>query len=118
MGMCLATEEWVDLIRYGLGWDDFSVTDFRTVGERVYNLARAFSIREGLTAADDTLPKRLLEEPLPEGPAKGHVNNLAPLLDAYYKLRGWDKTTGKPSRGEAQRIRTGRGHPGYMGLVI
>lgn len=97
MGMCLATEEWIDLIRYGLGWDDFSVVDFRTIGERVYNLARAFSIREGLTAADDTLPKRLLEEPLPEGPAKGHVNDLAPLLDAYYELRGWDKATGKPT---------------------
>jgi aldehyde:ferredoxin oxidoreductase len=104
MGMCLATEEWIDLIRYGLGWDDFSVTDFRTVGERVYNLARAFSIREGLTSADDTLPKRLLEEPLPEGPAKGHVNNLAPLLDAYYRLRGWDEATGKPTREKLREL--------------
>lgn len=97
MGMCLATKEWVDLIRYGLGWDDFDVADFRTIGERVYNLARAFSVREGLTRANDTLPKRLLEEPLPEGPAKGHVNNLPLLLDAYYELRGWDKATGKPT---------------------
>lgn len=97
MGMCLVAEEWIDLIRYGLGWDDFSVVDFRTLGERVYNLARAFSVREGLTAADDTLPKRLLEEPLPEGPAKGHVNELAALLDPYYELRGWNKATGKPT---------------------
>lgn len=97
MGMSLAAPEWVDLIRYGLGWTNFGVEDFRISGERVYNLARAFSIREGLTAADDTLPRRLLEEPLPEGPAKGHVNELAPLLDAYYELRGWDKATGKPT---------------------
>ncbi|MBI4763867.1 MAG: aldehyde ferredoxin oxidoreductase family protein [Deltaproteobacteria bacterium] len=104
MGMCLATEEWIDLIKFGLGWDDFSVTDFRTIGERVINLARVFSVREGLTGADDTLPKRLLEEPLPEGPAKGHVNNLAPLLDAYYLLRGWDKKTGKPTRGKLREL--------------
>ncbi|MBC8274668.1 MAG: aldehyde ferredoxin oxidoreductase family protein [Chloroflexi bacterium] len=104
MAMCLSTEEWINLIRYGLGWDDFTVTDFRTIGERVYNLARAFSVREGLTAADDMLPKRLLEEPLPEGPAEGHVNNPAALLDAYYQLRGWDKVTGKPTREKLREL--------------
>jgi aldehyde:ferredoxin oxidoreductase len=96
MGMGLAMREWVDLIASGLGWN-FTASEFKMTGERVYNLARAFSVREGLTAADDTLPKRLLEEPLPEGPAKGRVNELAPILDAYYELRGWDKATGKPT---------------------
>jgi len=38
-----------------------------------------------------------LEEPLPEGPAKGHVNNLEIYLDPYYEFRGWDKSTGKPT---------------------
>ncbi|MFX0173586.1 MAG: AMP-binding protein, partial [Candidatus Hodarchaeota archaeon] len=50
-----------------------------------------YNIREGLTRADDTLPKRLLEEPMPDGPAKGHVVNLEPLLKAYYEYRGWDE---------------------------
>lgn len=97
MGMGLAAPEWIDLIRYGLGWMDLTVDEFRTLGERVYNLARAYSVREGLSAADDTLPKRLLEEPMPEGPAQGKVNELPVLLDAYYELRKWDKATGKPS---------------------
>jgi len=96
LGFDIPAPELVDLITSGLGWD-FSVSELRTAGERVYNLARAFSVREGLTAADDTLPKRLLEEPLPEGPAKGHVTELAPLLDAYYEFRGWDRATGKPT---------------------
>ncbi|MBW2669812.1 MAG: aldehyde:ferredoxin oxidoreductase, partial [Deltaproteobacteria bacterium] len=78
------------------GWD-FGVDEFRKIGERIYNLERAFNIREGLTRADDTLPKRLLEDPLPEGPAEGHVNNLDILLDPYYEFRGWDKATGKPT---------------------
>ncbi|MEM2547228.1 MAG: aldehyde ferredoxin oxidoreductase C-terminal domain-containing protein, partial [Candidatus Bathyarchaeia archaeon] len=75
---------------------EFTAADFRKTGERIYNLERAFNVREGLTRADDTLPKRLLEEPLPEGPAKGHVVNLNPLLDAYYKYRGWDEN-GRPT---------------------
>jgi aldehyde:ferredoxin oxidoreductase len=97
MGMALATEDWVDMIANCVGWK-FDVGDFRKLGERIYNLARAFSVREGLTRADDTLPKRLLEEPLPEGAAKGHlIEKLDQMLDAYYGFRGWDKETGKPT---------------------
>ena len=97
MGMALAAEDWVDMIANCVGWD-FGVSDFRKAGERFYNLARAFNIREGLTRADDTLPKRLLEEPLPEGAAEGHkVEKLDQMLDAYYEFRGWDKKTGKPT---------------------
>ena len=84
------------LVNLVTGWD-LSTAEYKQAGERVYNLARAFSNREGLTAEDDTLPKRLLEEPLPEGPAEGHVNELPLLLDKYYHLRSWDKDTGKPT---------------------
>lgn len=97
MGMALATEDWVDMIANCVGWK-FDVSDFRKLGERIYNLARAFSVREGLTRADDSLPRRLLEDPLPEGAAQGHVvEKLEQMLDAYYEFRGWDKKAGKPT---------------------
>ena len=95
MGMVLTAEDWATLISSLTGWE-FTAADFRKTGERIYNLERAFNVREGLTRTGDTLPKRLLEEPLPEGPAKGHVVNLKPLLDAYYKFRGWDEN-GRPT---------------------
>jgi aldehyde:ferredoxin oxidoreductase len=50
-----------------------------------------FINREGFNEKDDTLPKRLLEEPMPEGPAKGYVVPLKEMLRDYYKLRGWEK---------------------------
>ncbi|MBT9166243.1 MAG: hypothetical protein DDT25_00926 [Chloroflexi bacterium] len=97
MGMALTAEDWADMIANCVGWE-FDVGDFRRLGERIYNLARAFNVREGLTRADDTLPKRLLEDPMPEGVAKGHtVEKLDEMLDAYYEFRGWDKETGKPT---------------------
>jgi len=95
MGLCLSAEDWVKLVNLVTGWD-ISAEDYKKAGERVYNLARAFSNREGLTADGDTLPGRLLNEPLPEGPAAGHVNELSILLEAYYRLRGWDPESGKP----------------------
>ena len=65
--------------------------DVMEVGERIFNLERMFNIREGFGRKDDTLPKRLLEEPAPLGPAKGHVVKLDQMLDEYYAFRGWDK---------------------------
>ncbi|MBM3166698.1 MAG: aldehyde ferredoxin oxidoreductase family protein [Chloroflexi bacterium] len=97
MGMALAAQDWADMIGNCVGWD-YTVNDFRKTGERIYNLARAFSVREGCTRADDSLPKRLYEDPLPEGAAEGHkVEKMDEMLDAYYEFRGWDKKTAKPT---------------------
>jgi aldehyde:ferredoxin oxidoreductase len=97
MGLMLNAHEWVDLISSVTGWE-FSIEDFKKTGERIVNLSRAFNMRDGFTRADDNLPKRLTEEPMPEGPAKGHVvEQLDTLLDSYYEARGWDTKTGKPT---------------------
>ena len=58
-------------------------------GERIFNLERLFNLRAGLSFKDDTLPKRMLEEPMPEGPAKGMIVHLKEMLPEYYRLRGW-----------------------------
>ena len=60
-------------------------------GERVFNLERLFLLKAGFTKDDDTLPQRMLEEPMPEGPAKGHVVELDQMLPEFYRLRGWDE---------------------------
>jgi aldehyde:ferredoxin oxidoreductase len=50
-----------------------------------------FLVEAGFSRRDDTLPKRMLEEPMPDGPAKGHVVELEEMLDEFYVLRGWDE---------------------------
>ncbi len=72
----------------------YTERDLRTIGERIFTLERAFDIREGITAKDDRLPERLIKEPAPEGPPKGHVVELDYMLRQYYKLRGWNQKTG------------------------
>jgi aldehyde:ferredoxin oxidoreductase len=71
--------------------EHFTVDDLMTVGERVWTLERLYNLREGFTQKDDTLPDRLLNEPVPEGPSEGYVVNLAPMLAEYYAFRGWDQ---------------------------
>ncbi|KUG20476.1 MAG: aldehyde ferredoxin oxidoreductase family protein [Methanomicrobiaceae archaeon] len=66
------------------------------IGERVWNMQKLFNLAAGVTKEDDTLPRRLLEEPLGEGAPKGRVWRRQPLLDEYYRVRGWD-ATGRPT---------------------
>jgi len=98
MGMLLPASDYTELINYALGWE-MDVDDFRRCGERIYNLARLYNAQTGMTRAHDTLPERLMKDPLPGGPAKGMVieeETLEKMKDAYYEFRGWDKTTGNP----------------------
>ncbi len=69
---------------------NFSLEETLTIGERIWNLERHWNERAGVGSSADTLPKRILEEPLPSGPAKGKVNRLGEMLPEYYQLRGWD----------------------------
>jgi aldehyde:ferredoxin oxidoreductase len=69
----------------------YTVEEFLKIGERIWNNERMWNLDNGYTADDDTLPSRLLEEPIKTGPAKGEVNRLGEMLPEYYSLRGWDE---------------------------
>ncbi len=64
----------------------------QAAGERIVNMERAFNVRNGFRRADDTLPRRILEEPLHTKGAPGEgqmIRHLNQFLDRYYALRGW-----------------------------
>lgn len=73
------------------------------LGERIWNMERAFNQAAGLSAKDDTLPDRLLKEPANVGPAKGMVNRLDEMLPEYYRIRGWDEN-GSPTEATRKRL--------------
>jgi aldehyde:ferredoxin oxidoreductase len=94
---------------------------FLILGERSYNLERLFNLREGLSAADDSLPGRLTNTPQPaaESPEgnssakeksghSGPVVPLAKMLKKYYKVRGWD-AAGIPTRRTLKRLKIEEG---------
>ncbi len=72
-------------------------------GERIWNLERQFNLAAGFTAADDTLPKRSLEEPANTGAAAGKVNMLGEMLPEYYEVRGWT-ADGVPTKDTLKRL--------------
>ena len=98
-------EDYVPLLQAAMGWDDLTVEELLKIGERIYNAERLFAVREGIYK--DTLPKRLLESPIPDGPAKGKTAKeaLEKYLPEYYKIRGW--IDGKPTPETLQKLDLG-----------
>lgn len=82
---------------------DYTVDEIMKIGERIWNMERLFLLANGFTKADDTLPPRILKEPVKVGPCKGAVNKLDAMLPEYYKLRGWD-AEGRPTREKLREL--------------
>ncbi len=108
-GMCLFTSFALDAADYaaflkaGTGFD-YTADEIMTCGERIWNLERLFNLREGLNPSkEDTLPPRLLKEPIPEGPGKGKLSRVPEMLPEYYRLRGWDEK-GIPTEETRRRL--------------
>jgi aldehyde:ferredoxin oxidoreductase len=107
-GMCLFST-------FGLGGDDiaellsaatgvaYTPEELLKTGERIWNLERLYNLKAGFSAKDDTLPPRMLKDPIASGPAKGHVNRLDVMLPEYYALRGWD-AAGVPTQAKLDAL--------------
>lgn len=95
MGLCLFTSfaigapEYAKLLNAATG-TKYSDAEILEVGERIYNIERLFNKEAGMAPEDDRLPKRLLEEPISNGPSQGMVNKLSVTLPDYYQVRGWE----------------------------
>jgi aldehyde:ferredoxin oxidoreductase len=68
--------------------------DLQRIASRITDMTRAFNLREGLTHLDDTLPEKILTQPLPTGESLTR-EELETMLQDYYRLRGWD-SEGRP----------------------
>ncbi|HAS74062.1 MAG TPA: aldehyde ferredoxin oxidoreductase [Clostridiales bacterium UBA8960] len=93
-GLCLFTSfamgatEYADMVNAVTG-TTLDANGVLEAGERIWNLERIFNLNAGIDPSQDTLPKRLLNEPIKEGPSKGYVTRLDELLPEYYSIRGW-----------------------------
>ena len=84
--------DWEDLgllVRSITGMD-VDKRGLQQIAANVSNAARWFNIREGITRADDKLPKRFFQETLGKDRKIIREEDLNRMLDEYYESRGWD----------------------------
>lgn len=96
-------EEYFARLLTAVSGTHFTADDMMRVGERVWNLERLYNLREGFSSSDDTLPERLLNEPVQAGPSAGFTVQLGPMLREYYAFRGWS-AQGVPSPAKLQEL--------------
>lgn len=97
----VGAEEFASTLTAITGWS-YSANDIMEAGERIYNLERAFNVREGKGLEIDTLPRRFLEEPLSDGAKKGQTFRLEEMLEEYYDIRGWKD--GRPTKKRLEKL--------------
>ena len=81
--------ELTNMLRTATGCD-YDLDELMQAGERIWNMEKLFNMKAGFSRKDDTLPPRMLKEPMPAGPAAGMTVPLDEMLSEYYRLRGWD----------------------------
>ncbi|MGA8849274.1 MAG: aldehyde ferredoxin oxidoreductase family protein [Dehalococcoidia bacterium] len=87
-----------DFLNLTTGWN-FTIADVLKTGERVANIRQAFNSREGISTSDYKIPGRVSGNPPPQaGPTAGRSAEFETMCRNYLEARGWDTTTGKPSR--------------------
>ncbi|HXY42797.1 MAG TPA: aldehyde ferredoxin oxidoreductase C-terminal domain-containing protein [Acidimicrobiales bacterium] len=85
--------EWAALLASVTGWD-IDADELRATGRRIVLAKHVYNEREGSTAADDRLPKRMLETPLELGSgrvARLDAERLEAMVAGYYAGRGLDR---------------------------
>jgi aldehyde:ferredoxin oxidoreductase len=88
----LGYSHFCDLINAATGLD-YSPDELRQVGRRILDTERLINADFGLTRADDTLPKRYFDDPMPARKTRGHHvdrTRFQEMLNDYYSERGWD----------------------------
>lgn len=81
----------------GIDWTD---EEFDKAGTRIFTLEKMFNYREGFDNKDDILPPKFFENKFTFGEHKGAIvdrNIFKRDLINYYKLRGWNLNTSKPT---------------------
>lgn len=101
----MLNEHYPRMINAVTGWD-LTLDDVERIGERVWNLERAFNVREGVGQAQDVLPYRVMHEPVPDGMHQGMYcppEELQAMLGQYYAIRGWTPE-GVPTRDKLESL--------------
>jgi aldehyde:ferredoxin oxidoreductase len=107
-GLCLFTsfamgaEDYGNMVQAATGME-WTAEEVMKAGDRIWNIEKLFNLESGVGPDQDTLPPRLLKEPIEEGPSVGEVTRLDQMLPEYYDLRGWDEN-GIPTQAKMDEL--------------
>jgi len=75
----------------------FTASQLLEIGERIYNVERAYNSRCNLTRENDKIPDKFFKDPIETKIKVLDRESFEKLKNQYYALRGWDIETGHPT---------------------
>jgi len=99
-GLPITAEVHAEVLSTGLG-KKITARELAIYQQRLHQIERTFNCQGGLRREYDTLPDQYFAAPVPEGRFEDIAkdrSHMEAMKDRYYKLRGWDPTTGVPAR--------------------
>ena len=106
MYLGVTLDDYAEMLEHVTGWS-VDGKELLAAGERANNLQRLFNNRAGLTREDDGIPERMKAKPdfgdYSTEPDCA-ITNYQGMLEEYYRARGWDEVTGKPSEEKLKEL--------------
>lgn len=102
----ITPEDYADAISAETGWS-LTQAELRIIAERAWNTTRLFNVRNGFTREHDILPERLFSQTSSAGPSNGQRMDreaFEKMLDEYYDVVGWEKSTGVPTEKKLKEL--------------
>lgn len=99
-------DEQVEIVSAVTGWT-YTTHEAMMLGERIATMGRLFNIREGITSAQDTLPKRMFKSTKSGALSKDgglDPEKMQNAISLFYGMMGWDEETGVPRPGKLAEL--------------
>lgn len=94
-----------DIMRAVTGWN-ITAWELREMGERIWNLAEVFNVRENAWPSGGAMPERFYE-PIQSGPQAGKRLSREAIEEArqtFFRMMDWDPETGRPNEGKLEQL--------------
>ncbi len=112
IGICALTSMWMDITLFTpediagllneITGKNYSGKELLNAGEKLQNLEKCFNLlHAGFERSDDMPPKKLVNISVEQGIYKGEkldIEKWNQMIDRYYELHGWDRSSGYPSK--------------------
>jgi aldehyde:ferredoxin oxidoreductase len=105
-GLPVTADVLAEVLSTGLG-EGINAQELSIYQKRVRQLERAFNCREGLRREYETLPDQYITDFMMDAHFEGMAterSRLEAIKDRFYKLRGWDLSTGIPTRATLESL--------------
>ena len=83
---------------------EYSASSLLEIGERIYNVERAYNSRCGLDRSYDSFQEKFFTEPIESKMGLVDRGIFEKLKTEYYTLRSWDPATGHPTVGKLREL--------------